>query len=85
MSDEQEQGKYVIPLDGSYGAGPTCELSIITKIPETGQLQESTYEIPYWLIHTTRLQSMNDLNFIVGYKIVKGDKTPPALKDLGLS
>lgn len=87
MSEDnnQEGNRLVIPLDGSYGCGPTCELTIITRIPETGQLREETYEVPYWLVHTMRLQSMNDMNFIAGFKVVKGDKTPPALKDLGLS
>ncbi len=81
----QQEGRMVIPLDGSYGCGPTCELTIITRIPETSQLREETYEVPYWLIHSSRLQAMNDMNFIAGYRIVKGEKTPPALKDLGLS
>lgn len=83
--EPQNNGVVQIPLDGSYGCGPTCELTIITRISETSQLREETYEVPYWLIHTNRLQAMNDMNFIAGYRIVKGEKTPPALKDLGLS
>lgn len=83
--NQQEQPKgFVIPLDGTYGCGPTCELSIITKTAEGG-VQEVAYEVPYWLIHTARLQAMNDMNFIKGFRIVKGEQTPPALKDLGLS
>ncbi len=83
-NNEHESKGISIPLDGSYGCGPTCELTIITKTAEGG-VQQLTYEVPYWLIHTQRLQAMNDINFIKGFSIVKGEQTPPALKDLGLS
>jgi hypothetical protein len=85
MSDE-EQGKehtIQIPLDGSYGGGPVAELSIFTKT-EGGGMKEETFAIPYFFIDTKRLQIFNDANLILGYRLIKGERTLPGLKELGL-
>lgn len=73
-----------IPLDGSYGAGPLAEVTIITKVPESTNNRRETYAIPYFLIDIPRLMRLNDNNFILGFEVVKGEKTPSGLKELGL-
>jgi hypothetical protein len=83
-NDPLEQQRMIIPLDGSYGTGPLAELTIITRIPETGQLKRETYSIPYFMIDIPRLMRLNDANLILGFELVKGDKTPSGLKELGL-
>jgi len=81
MDEPMEQ--FVIPLDGSYGAGSDAELTIVTKADE-GRLKEVTYKIPYLALDMKRIQNMCDMNLITGYKIVKGDGRPSGLKELGL-
>jgi hypothetical protein len=82
--DNEQPGMVRIPLNGTFGAGPESEITIITKNPD-GQLREITYVIPYFCLNMSFVQRMNDLNFIVGYKIVKGDgPTASGLKELGL-
>jgi hypothetical protein len=81
--DNPEGGKIEIRLDGSYGAGPVSELTIITRTEGGGQ-REEIFQVPYFMIDTKRLQAFNDINLILGYKLVKGEKTPPGLKELGL-
>ena len=86
MEDNNEQlpdGMVRIPLDGSYGAGPDSELTIITK-GENGQNKEVTYVIPYLSLNLQRIQAMCDINLIVGYRIAKGEARIPGLKELGL-
>lgn len=83
-NDNLEQHRIIIPLDGSYGAGPLAELTIITKVPDTDQNKRETYQLPYFLIDIPRLMRMNDANLILGFELVKGDKTPSGLKELGL-
>lgn len=86
MSENHEHIQ--IPLDGSYGAGPLAEVTIITKItepnPDAGRLRRDTYEVPFFLIDENRLMKMSNMNLIVGYQIIKGDRTPSALKEMGL-
>lgn len=83
--DNNEQDGIVrIPLDGTYGAGPDSEITIITKNPD-GQLREATYTIPYYCLNMRAVQQMNDINFIMGYRIVKGEgPVNSGLKALGL-
>ena len=87
MDNDNEQlpeGVVRIKLDGTYGAGPESEITIVTKNPD-GQLREATYIIPYFCLDMRRIQAMNDINFIVGYKVVKGDgPVGTGLKELGL-
>jgi hypothetical protein len=83
MSDKSEGRMVQIPLDGSYGGGPSAELTIITRT-EGGGRKEETFLVPYFMIDTKRLQAFNDANLILGFKLVKGDKTPAGLKELGL-
>lgn len=81
---EKQQHRIFIPLDGTYGAGPLAEVTVITKVPDTDQRKRETYEVPYFLIDIPRLMRMNDMNMILGFEIVKGEKTPSGLKELGL-
>jgi hypothetical protein len=84
QEDGRPEGHVIqIPLDGSYGGGPIAELTIITRTEGGGQ-KEETFQVPYFMIDTKRLQFFNDANLILGYKLVKGEKTPPGLKELGL-
>jgi hypothetical protein len=72
-----------IPLDGSYGAGPRAEVTIITKA-ENGDRRRETFEVPYFLIDIPCLMKLNAVNLILGFEIIKGDQTPSGLKDLGI-
>lgn len=82
--DNERDGMVRIPLNGTYGAGPDSELTIITKT-ENGQLREATYTVPYYCLDMRKIQQMNDINFIMGYKVVKGDgHVNSGLKELGL-
>lgn len=85
-NDQNEQNPHMIhiPLDGSYGAGPLAEVTIITKVPDSTNNKRETYQIPYFLIDVPRLMRLNDNNFILGFEVVKGEKTPSGLKELGL-
>ena len=83
-NEPQQPGLIRIPLNGTFGAGPDSEITIITKNPD-GQLREATYTIPYFCLDMRRVQAMNDINLIVGYRIVKGDgPAASGLKELGL-
>lgn len=73
-----------IPLDGSYGAGPEAEVTIITKVPDSSSLKRQTFSIPYFMVDIPRLMKLNEMNFILGFEIIKGEKTPSQLKELGL-
>jgi len=83
-NDGLEQHRMIIPLDGSYGAGPLAEVTIITKMPDTNQQKRETFNIPFFLIDIPRLLRLNDANLILGFSVVKGEKTPSGLKELGL-
>ena len=83
MSEPNEEGLVRIPLDGTYGAGPESELTIITK-GEEGQQIQRTYTIPYLALDLKRIQQMCDINFILGYSIVKSEAKAMGLKELGL-
>jgi hypothetical protein len=83
-NNEEREGMVRIPLDGTYGAGPESEITIIVKTPD-GQLRETTYLVPYYCLNMRAIQAMNDINFIMGYKIVKGEgAVNTGLKALGL-
>jgi hypothetical protein len=81
-NEEQQEGMTRIPLDGTYGAGPTAELTIVTKVGD--QQREETFTVPYMLIDKKMLQGMCDINFILGYRVVKTERILPGLKELGL-
>lgn len=85
MTDnEQPDGKVLIRLDGSFGPGPMAELTITTKT-EGGE-QTVAYTVPYVLIDKKALQSMSDMNLIVGFGIKKQpDARLAALRELGLN
>lgn len=76
MSESNGENRIEIRLDGSYGGGPIAELTIITRTEGGGQREES-FQVPFFMIDTKRLQAFNDANLILGYKLVKGEKTPP--------
>jgi hypothetical protein len=84
-NDENElpEGLVRIPLDGSYGAGPIAEVTVITKEGD-GRQKEETFTIPYLILDRLVLQKLCDINFILGFKVVKGERLNPALKELGL-
>lgn len=82
--EHEQNGVIHIPLDGSYGAGPLAEVTIITKVPDSTNNRRETYQVPYFLIDIPRLMRLNDANLILGFEVVKGEKTPSGLKELGL-
>lgn len=86
--EEQQPERIQIPLDGSFGAGIMSEITIVTKTDD-GRQREETYSIPYWCLDMKKIQLMNDINLILGFKIVKspeGDtyRRNQGLKELGL-
>lgn len=82
-NNELPEGVVRIPLDGSYGAGPDSELTIVTK-GEDGRNVEKTYIIPYMALDTKRIQAACDLNLILGYRVVKSEAKAAGLRELGL-
>lgn len=82
-NEQLPEGVVRIPLDGTFGAGPDAELTIVTK-GEDGQNVEKIYIVPYLAIDLIRIQKMSDINFILGYKVVKSEARTPGLKELGL-
>lgn len=80
---EKQQPVSYIPLNGTYGAGPVAELTIIT-VGENGTSRETIFEVPYVLLDLQKLQRMCDLNFFRGYKVIKPDFSSSGLKALGL-
>jgi hypothetical protein len=83
MEQDNESGLVRIPLDGTFGAGPDAEITIVTKT-EDGKQRESIYTVPYLCLNLERIQRLCDMNLILGYRIVKGDSRPTGLKELGL-
>jgi hypothetical protein len=84
MDQPEQEGRQIIPLNGTYGAGPETALTIMTKT-EDGKIRETTYTVPYLCLDMRKIQTMCDINFIVGYSIVKGEgQVSPGLKELGL-
>lgn len=70
-----------IQLDGSFGTGPDCEVTIITK--DGDKEFSKTYTFPYTLVDEKVLMAYNRLNLILGYEIIKKGRPSP-LKELGL-
>lgn len=81
MEEEQKEKGLRIPTDGTYGTGPTAEVTIITKVGD--REQKETYTFPFALISQEALMAYNNLNLILGFEIKKMGKPNP-LKDLGL-
>lgn len=83
--NEQPQPKFItIPLDGTYGAGPACEVTIITReSSESTRMMEATFTMPYALLAVGALVKMLDINLIAGYRIEK-QPMPNPLRELGL-
>lgn len=73
-----------IALDGSYGAGPDAEFTIVTKA-EDGRQIETSYTVPYYCLDLPRIQKMSDMNFILGFRLVQSaSQSAAGLRELGL-
>ena len=83
MAEQEGDGMVRIPLDGTYGAGPDAELVIVTKA-ENGQQREAAYSVPYLCLDMARIQRLCDMNFILGFRVVKSEAKSAGLKELGL-
>ncbi len=77
--DEPKQ----IKLDGTFGAGSLTEVKVYTRIPDSSQMREETYTIPYLFLDTNRIAFMHAVGLIAGFAIVSEQKSTQ-LKDLGL-
>lgn len=64
------QGRVIVKLDGSFGLGFDCRVTIITRDLVTGEA-EKTYEFPYSCVNFKELQARCDANLILGYRVVK--------------
>ncbi len=80
---EDNEGREVIRLDGSFGMGADAELTIITRT-EGGQQKQATYTVPYYALDLIRVQKFCDANLILGFSIVKSEVKAAGLKELGL-
>jgi hypothetical protein len=83
--NEQPQPKFLtIPLDGTYGPGPACEVTVVTReSAESTRNVETTFTIPYALLSVGALVKMMDINLISGYRIEK-QPMPNPLREMGL-
>ena len=80
--DKNEEGQILIKLDGSYGTGPSAEITIYTNTGD-GNMREETFIFPYALINRTALEQFNTAHLIAGFRILKMAKPSP-LAELGL-
>jgi len=86
MSEERESQGMRIPMDGTFGPGILCELTIYTRVKtDSGDYREKEerFTVPFMLLDNEKLNIMNNLHLIMGYRVVKEDR-PTALKELGL-
>lgn len=81
MEEKDEQPK--VKLDGSYGAGVTSELTIITRTP-SGTEREEVFTIPASMVSYESLMFFYKANLILGFKLVKSERFDNELKELGL-
>ena len=83
--NEQPQPKFIqIPLDGTYGPGPLCEVVILTReSAESTKIVEQTYMFPYALLAIGTLIKMCDINLIAGFRLEKQPLQSP-FRELGL-
>ncbi len=84
--NEQQPGMKVItiPLDGTYGPGPLCEVVVITRASaDSSKMKEETYTFPYSLLSLGALMKMCDINLIAGFRLEKQPMSNP-LRELGL-
>jgi hypothetical protein len=81
MSEENQP--HVIKLDGTYGAGPMTEVKVFTRVPDSNQMREETFMVPYLFLDVARISFMHMANLFAGFSLVSESK-PTQLKDLGL-
>jgi hypothetical protein len=70
---EHENEGEVIKLDGSLGVGDHCLFTLITKDPVEGE-KEETFQFPLSLINLPVAEKFVQMNFLLGYKIVRQPK-----------
>jgi hypothetical protein len=79
--NEDETKKY--KLDGTFGVGTMTEVKVFTKVPNSNQLREETFMVPYLFLDLSRIATMQMMNLFVGFSLINEGKTNQ-LKELGL-
>ena len=79
--DEHEHK--TIKLDGTFGAGTLTEVKVWVRVPNSEQLREETYTVPYLFLDLGRIANMHVLNLFAGFSLLNEGQTS-RLKELGL-
>jgi hypothetical protein len=82
MADENS---HTIMLDGTYGPGTMSKVVVFTRIPNSDEVREEEFIIPYLFLDLGKIATMQAMNLFAGFQIVNLTKQKPAgLKELGL-
>ena len=74
-----------IMLDGTYGAGTMSKVVVYTRIPNSDEIREEEFVVPYLFLDIGKIATMQAMNLFAGFQIVNLTKQKPAgLKELGL-
>jgi hypothetical protein len=83
MSDENT--RETIMLDGTYGPGTMSKVVVFTRIPDSDQIREEEFTIPYLFLDLGKIATMQAMNLFAGFQIINLTKQKPSgLKELGL-
>lgn len=79
--DDKQEPKY--KLDGTFGVGVLTEVKVLVRIPNTDQIREETYTVPYLFLDLSRIATMHMMNLFAGFSLINEGKANQ-LKELGL-
>ena len=77
------EDKHAIQLDGTYGVGTLTEVKVFTRVPNSDQLREESFLVPYLFLDLSKITTMHMMNLFVGFQLINEGK-PSQLKELGL-
>ena len=78
-----DENKQVIPLDGTWGVGTLTEVKVLIRVPNSDQMREESFTIPYMFLDLGMIMGMHKLNLFAGVSFINEGK-PNQLKELGL-
>jgi hypothetical protein len=82
MAQDDEKIKYP-KLDGTFGVGTMTEVKVYVRIPNSDQMREETFTVPYLFLDLSRMTTMHMMNLFAGFSLINEGK-PNQLKELGL-
>ena len=77
------EDKHTIQLDGTYGVGTLTEVKVFTRVPNSDQLREESFLVPYLFLDLSKIATMHMMNLFVGFQLINEGK-PSQLKEVGL-